>query len=419
MKKGWIVGLSVLLLTCGCQPKTPIETMPVSQHVQEETTTATQQQESEPSQIVPLEETLYEMLAQVSPDQNLMLSPYSLEMVMTMLYHCTEGEARAELAEFLVLSGTEDEVYETNKASRKQLLREREGIKLLLGDSFWVSNPQMRQTKELEEALKEHYGCEIFGVEQFTPKVVEDMNQWVSDKTEGMIPKMFDSLNGDTSLVLLNTLFFNGKWQTAFDPKNSVSREFWGYEAEKTTVNYMRLLYQSFAYAHLGGVRAIELPYGKSGEIVMDVFIADGGALDYQALFQYNAAQMKAILLALDDADKQGFGEIDLPKWKESYDINGLEKVFAQAGLEKIYQEGSMPKISEKSAVSQILQKTAIDVTEEGTKAVAASGVVAAESSGVDPEFVFIVDHNFAYVIRDRVTGDILFAGVVNQLGQD
>ena len=77
-----------------------------------------------------------------------------------------------------------------------------------------------------------------------------------------------------------------------------------------------------------------------------------------------------------------------------------------------------MSKIGPEAGISRILQKTAIEVTEHGTKAAAASAAAVTDSAAPDPEACFHVNHNFAYVIRERTSGEILFAGIVNQLGE-
>lgn len=65
------------------------------------------------------------------------------------------------------------------------------------------------------------------------------------------------------------------------------------------------------------------------------------------------------------------------------------------------------------SHVSGVLHKVAIDVSEEGSEAAAASGVVMASRS-LPPSFV--VDHPFLFAIRDRSTGVLLLVGRVTNL---
>ncbi len=414
MRQIGAIGLAALLL-CGCGTGTKLPPTPQKEYQWEAPVVFDTE-----SRIVPLEETLYEMLAQLPADQNLMLSPYSLEMLMTMVYHCTEGEARAELEQFLEIDGTEAEVYAANGAKRQALLREREGVELALADAFWLRSPEECYAEELQAALREYYDCEIFAVEEFGEAEVAQINDWAKEKTKGLIPKVLDQLSSDTRMVLTDALYFNGTWQTLFQPRDSFQGNFWSGE-EATLVNYMSMNGGAFVGANVDGVQAIELPYGDAGDVFMDVFIENGrDGLDYAALFGNNGARLKQILAELDASEPAFYDYIQLPKWKETYNLNGLEKTFAKSGLTKIFEPGNLARIYEETFIEQIFQKTAIEVTEHGTEAAAVSvGIGTDNAAAPKPKQAFIVDHAFAYVIRDLGTDEILFAGVVNQLDHE
>ncbi|MBV8229818.1 MAG: hypothetical protein JO329_07530, partial [Planctomycetaceae bacterium] len=64
--------------------------------------------------------------------------------------------------------------------------------------------------------------------------------------------------------------------------------------------------------------------------------------------------------------------------------------------------------------ISAVIHKAFVEVNEEGTEAAAATGVVMSVRA-VRPEPVasFRADHPFAFLIRDRRTGSLLFMGRV------
>ncbi len=65
---------------------------------------------------------------------------------------------------------------------------------------------------------------------------------------------------------------------------------------------------------------------------------------------------------------------------------------------------------SEGFALSAVIHKAYIDVNEEGTEAVAATGVVG-RSMAVAQSSVFRADRPFIFLIRDNTTESILFLG--------
>lgn len=376
-------------------------------------------------EVYTLEEVLFEMLAQTDTESNLLVSPYSMRCVLTGLYHTAEdGEAKAELAAFLGYDGSDETVYEEQGALRQEILKGRKGIELSLADSLWVrqefeGRPIAGQAEEVAKALREHYGSELFSVKDFGAETVRRMNGWAEEATEGMIRNVFDSLDEQTILVLMNALYFNGTWQTVFEPKDTAERPFYGCAAGKegNPVPFMALWDESFLYWKGNGYEALELPYGKDGEIVMDVIMAEGQKdMSYHALFSSGGEELKKVLAGLDEADPSEITCLRLPKWEEGHTINGLIDVFQAAGLEKIFQSGDWSRISDWVEVTSILQKTAIEVTEHGTKAAAVSAVAATGAAMPVEEKNFIVDHNFSYVIREKATGTLLFVGLINQL---
>jgi len=64
----------------------------------------------------------------------------------------------------------------------------------------------------------------------------------------------------------------------------------------------------------------------------------------------------------------------------------------------------------EKLFISAVVHKAFVDVNEKGTEAAAATGVAAGTLS-LPPPAMFRADHPFLFLIRDNVTGSILFMG--------
>ncbi|KAF5046416.1 Serpin [anaerobic digester metagenome] len=69
--------------------------------------------------------------------------------------------------------------------------------------------------------------------------------------------------------------------------------------------------------------------------------------------------------------------------------------------------------------ISGVVHKAFVDVNEEGTEAAAATGVVIGLTSArPDSTPIFRADHPFVFLITEKDSGTILFAGrVVNPVG--
>ena len=79
----------------------------------------------------------------------------------------------------------------------------------------------------------------------------------------------------------------------------------------------------------------------------------------------------------------------------------------------KAYPDFSGMTAAKELFISAVLHKAFVEVNEEGTEAAAATGVVIAPTALPVPPPIFRADHPFLFLVRDNVTGVILFMGRV------
>lgn len=118
---------------------------------------------------------------------------------------------------------------------------------------------------------------------------------------------------------------------------------------------------------------------------------------------------------------KVGVGQFKVPKFKISFGFEaskllkglGLQLPFsAQADLSELVDSPEGQNLS----VSSIFHKSFVEVNEEGTEAAAASAATVVLRSFTMPQD-FVADHPFLFLIREDLTGVVLFVGhVVNPL---
>jgi serine protease inhibitor len=72
-------------------------------------------------------------------------------------------------------------------------------------------------------------------------------------------------------------------------------------------------------------------------------------------------------------------------------------------------------RLTATAAISDVLHKTFVEVNEEGTEAAAVTAVkmMATAMPREVEKFSFVCDHPFLCVIRDDVTGSVLFLGAI------
>jgi hypothetical protein len=160
-------------------------------------------------------------------------------------------------------------------------------------------------------------------------------------------------------------------------------------------------------------VQIVELPYGDDGLAMIVVWPDDVDGL--AALEErLSAEQLEGWLSQLAMRELK----VDLPRFQIKSHF-GLNEVMQSLGVRRAFNPGEADLTGISSSgelyLSAAVHEAFVDVNEEGTEAAGATGqAVSAFSEPPEPD-TFRADHPFAFMIRDRGTGSILFLGrVVN-----
>jgi serpin B len=224
-----------------------------------------------------------------------------------------------------------------------------------------------------------------------------------------------------TDLVLLNALYFKGKWQNAFDPALTKDRLFYPANGAARDVPMMRLSHtflcrQSFGDQGMGtGYRAVRLPYG-GGKLAMVIFLPDHDSSPAKLLQSLNGDTWQRV--TMPGFTEKRDGVLVLPEFKIGSTLDlipPLQKLGLNTAFDLNHSDFS-GMFKDAHCISVVRQKAFVEVAEEGTEAAAAT-TEALMTRGIDPDrFVMIVDHPFLFAIVDARSQMILFMGIVNAL---
>lgn len=359
---------------------------------------------------------LYDALPKGS---NCFYSPYSISSALSMLDQGAGGETKTELESTLGIKdlstwNTEMQSYLNKDWSKQTYVNTANSIWMTTGKD-WASNI----SDDFLLPAKTYYHGEIYEAD-FTDhagQVVKDVNNWVNEHTNQMIPSIMNELTTDTVMMLINAVYFEGKWQTPFTEDNTYDDTFHGTNGD-STVPMMHLYDERFSYADNGSIKGIVLPY-DGDSVVMKVFLPSKEVDAITDLFDaLSSDEKQALIDSLDNADSPEIETVQLPKFTDEQSINGLDDILKGLGIRSAYASADFSKIADGIAVSSVSHKAKVIVDENGTKAAAETDIIIKETAMMPPEktYNFIVDQPFIYVIEDQDTGMILFMGRVNDL---
>lgn len=266
---------------------------------------------------------------------------------------------------------------------------------------------------------KDVFQCEVRNADFEDPaSACDSINLWVRNETRGMIdsllsPDLLDSVL--TRLVLVNAVYFKGLWKSRFQPENTKKRTFVAADGKSYQVPMLAQL----SVFRCGSTSTpsdlwynfIELPYhGES--ISMLIALPTESSTPLSAIIPHISTKtidswMSTMVPKRVQVILPKFTAVAQTDLKEPLKVLGVTEMFdpSKANFAKITR-------SENLHVSHILQKAKIEVSEDGTKASAATtAILIARSS---PPW-FIVDRPFLFFIRHNPTGAVLFMGQINK----
>lgn len=360
------------------------------------------------------------MYSALPADENIFYSPYSIASALSMLDVGAGGTTKNELENALGITdldkwNDEMKAYLSKDWSQNTFVNTANSVWMNKGTT-WAANIN----SDFLTPAKDYYSGEIYEADfdGQADKVVQNVNNWVSDNTNKMIPEILKEIPGGTVMMLINAVYFEGKWDTPFTEDKTFQSSFYGTDKE-SVVDMMHLYGEHFAYMDNGEIKGITLPY-DGDNVVMNVFMPTADDGDINKLFDKLSNEEKQKLIdSLDDASNVEIDTLQLPKFTDEQSIDGLDDILKNMGIQSAYSESAdFSKIADGIAVSSVNHKAKVIVDENGTKAAAETDIMIKETAMMPSEetYNFIVDKPFVYVIEDQSTGMILFMGRVNSL---
>jgi len=340
---------------------------------------------------------------------NMLYSPLSIEYALKMLQ---EGAANNTLAEInKVLGNIELPKY----TSIEKVLSLANG--LFIRDTYFETVKE-----EYINTLKEKYDAEI-KKDEF--KDAKNINQWIEDKTLGIIKDMLkDELLkfSDIKMLIINTLAIDMEWVTYFEGGDTCGQIFYlddGEEMIAATMTKKREATNEIAYYMNDDITVLTMNlrgyYGIQFEFM--AIMPNENLSDY--VEKVTKAQINEIDKNLKFASSEEGGlNIRIPKFQFDYDLK-LKEDLINLGVKDTFDPNNadFSNIAKRNLyVSDALQKANIEFNEYGVKAAAVTEFVVAESLRMLPRgqpLNIIIDKPFMFIIRDKNTKNIWFTGTV------
>jgi serpin B len=345
----------------------------------------------------------FDLLRRLPVDENVVFSPASIGHALLMAAAAADDPTRRAIEESFGLPAEAHDAW--NSIDQAIAAAQSDQVTVSIADRIWPT-VGLQPDQAWVDLLATHHGADVVPLDFAgdTEGSRAAINEWVSDRTEGLIPDLLPEgfIDPTTVLVLTDTVYFAADWQLPFGKYGTIDDTFTTLDGRAVDVSFMRELELGDRRGDGDGFVGAEIPYA-GGDYSMLVLVPDEGRFEdvVERLDQ-------GLLDEIDATFTTGPYELLLPKWEDNFRIDLLDWLRELGAA-----PGSYPGISPDAFLEAAVHAADITVDEQGTVAAAATALGFNESGAADPEMTVAADRPFIHLIRHRPTGLVLFAGHV------
>lgn len=338
---------------------------------------------------------------------NTLISPLSVLCALAMTLNGAEGETREEMEATLGMSTEELNNY---IYSYINALPQGEKYKLSLANSIWFTEDESFDVNEqFLQTNKDYYDADVYAA-PFNDRTLKDINSWVKNETDKMIPKVLDEIPADAVMYLINALAFEAEWSKIYEKHEVRNGVFTREDGNEENVEFM--------YSTEGS-------YIESDNAKGFIKSYKGGKYAFVALLPNEDVSLSDYIAALDGekiSDLLSNPEYvtvnaAIPKFENETDIE-MSDVLREMGIEQAFDSdeadfGGLGTSTEGNIyISNVIHKTFISVAERGTRAGAVTAVQMNDASAGPTEIKEVyLNRPFVYMLIDTETNIPFFIG--------
>jgi serpin B len=353
-----------------------------------------------------------EQVYQTVPDSNLFLAPLSASMALGMTMNGATGSTFEEMRTTLGFQGMSlDQINQGYRDLVDLLLGLDPSVEIGIGNSIWYRE-EFPVRADFLDRTGSYFDAEVSALDFGNPGAVDIINGWVNDATKGKIEGIVDPpIHPTTIMFLINAIYFKGDWTHRFPKEKTTQAVFTGINGATGSVPLMELR-DTLLYHETNDYQAVDLPYGGKA-FSMTVLLPRLNLPLREFLASLNPASWAKIVGSLTEKE----GTVYLPRFRMDWERE-LNDDLQAMGMNAPFGGGAdftglcHEALQRGIYISKVKQKTYVDVNEEGTEAAGVTSVELREFANPD-HFVVRADRPFLFVIRERFSETILFAGVL------
>ena len=410
MKKSiFAMVVAMLLFVTGCSPK--IQGEDLMKDVEQDEKPVVQMSEVNSVALTDFAVRLFQTSAEEG--KNTLISPLSVLSALAMTANGAKGETLSQMEAVLGMSTDELNEY---FSSYMKALPQGDKYKLNLANSIWFRDDErFTVNNDFLQINADYFGADIYKV-PFESKTIKDVNNWVKEKTDGMIPEILDEIKKDDIMYLINALAFEAEWSNIYTRDDVRHGTFTTEDGKKQEAEYMH----GEEHIYLQDDHATGfIKYYKEHKYAFVALLPNEGVSVEEYVKGLNGEYLNTLLT-------NGLNTsvvTTIPKFETESNIE-MTDILCEMGMKDAFSpyadfSGLGTTTREYICIDRVLHKTFISVAEKGTKAGAATMVAVADgaSAMMERKEVYL-DRPFVYMLIDCESNVPFFIGTMMSLNK-
>ena len=342
---------------------------------------------------------------------NTLVSPLSVISALAMTVNGAEGETLKQMEAVLGMNREELNLYLYSYVNN---LPQGDEYKLHLANSIWLSDSEdFKANPNFLQTNADFYGADIYKA-PFNQKTCNDINNWVNENTDGMIPQIIDKLDENVVMCLVNALAFEAEWVSPYRKSAVQTGTFTSQSGAKQQVSFMT----SVVHKYLEDQNATGfIKKYKDEKYAFVALLPKEGVRISEYMESLTGEHLNTLLK--NPQDIKVYNRI--PKFEVKYEVH-MADILKSMGMplafdQKLANFKSLGNSAKGNVyIDDVIHKTFISVAEKGTKAGAATAVIMGGGSArPEPEEykTVILDRPFLYMLIDCENNVPFFIGTM------
>ena len=354
----------------------------------------------------------------IEEGKNTLISPLSVLYALAMTANGADGETLIQMEQVL---GMDVENLNSYMLAYLDLLPEAKDYKMSLANSIWFKDdPNFAVEQSFLQTNADYYGAGAYKA-AFDEGTRNDINNWVKEHTDGMIPEILDEIPDEAIMYLVNALAFDAKWADEYEEHQIREGRFTMEDGTRQDVDMMHSEEYTYLEDHLA---TGFIKYYKDRRYAFVAMLPNEGVTVSQYVDSLTGEHLRELLN--NPHDVTVFASI--PKFETEYDIE-MSEVLQKMGMTDAFdwrvadfsRLGTYNVDGMNIFINRVWHKTFISISEQGTRSGAATVVEIATGSAA-PEMEYkevILDRPFVYILIDCETNLPFFIGTMMNVNGD